>query len=80
MMSNWDRLLSTGGQRGWICPVCGQVNAPWMPYCTGCKRRNETYAVGTGTGSIDRNGVYRDSTTTALPKNLPAGASLHCVM
>ncbi len=22
-------------QSGWLCPVCGTVNAPWMPTCTG---------------------------------------------
>ena len=21
---------------GWICPRCGRVNAPWLPYCS-CK-------------------------------------------
>ena len=20
-------------KKGWICPVCGKVNAPWMPSC-----------------------------------------------
>lgn len=24
-------------QQGWECPRCGQINAPWMPYCT-CKK------------------------------------------
>lgn len=23
-------------QQGWICPICGTVNAPWMPSC--CKK------------------------------------------
>lgn len=23
-------------QQGWICPLCGTVNAPWMPTC--CKK------------------------------------------
>lgn len=21
-------------QEGWICPRCGQVNAPWVPKCS----------------------------------------------
>ena len=23
--------------RGWECPRCGRINAPWMPYCN-CQR------------------------------------------
>lgn len=26
-------------QYGWICPRCGQVNAPWMAFCS-CKKEN----------------------------------------
>ena len=25
-------------KEGWRCPVCGAVNAPWMPQCS-CKGR-----------------------------------------
>lgn len=24
-------------QRGWECPKCGGVNAPWMPTCMTCQ-------------------------------------------
>lgn len=28
---NWDKI---GYQTGWVCPICGRINAPWMPSCT----------------------------------------------
>ena len=32
-MTNWD-YMNFGVQQGWQCPVCGRVNAPWMPCCS----------------------------------------------
>jgi hypothetical protein len=26
----------TDPKSGWICPLCGTANAPWLPYCN-CK-------------------------------------------
>lgn len=31
-------------QYGWICPRCGQVNAPWMSVCTCSEQNNVTYS------------------------------------
>ena len=25
--------VATPPREGWICPRCGRVNAPWVPYC-----------------------------------------------
>lgn len=35
-MTNWNYDMF-GTQKGWECPRCGQINAPWMPYCI-CKK------------------------------------------
>ena len=28
--------VNVAPQKGWECPVCGMVMAPWMPTCTRC--------------------------------------------
>lgn len=28
-------------ERGWLCPRCGTVNAPWMPFCYKCTNTGE---------------------------------------
>lgn len=35
-MTRYDPYTDTFIQEGWVCPRCGQVMAPWMPYCN-CK-------------------------------------------
>lgn len=37
-------------KEGWICPRCGQVNAPWNPYCS-CNKNNNTNNSNFGNGS-----------------------------
>ena len=32
-MNRYDPYTDKFIQEGWICPRCGQVMAPWMPYC-----------------------------------------------
>lgn len=41
-MSNWDYILSAS-QKGWECPRCGRINAPWLPCCS-CDK-STTYAM-----------------------------------
>lgn len=48
---------------GWICPRCGRVNAPWLPYCS-CD--NITVDINT-TGTPYR--IYPSSFSTAKTKN-----------
>lgn len=44
---NWDEIYKCGGyQTGWVCPVCGRVNAPWMPYCL-CSGKLGSYTTTT---------------------------------
>lgn len=31
----------TNPDRGWICPKCGNVYAPFIPYCEDCNRKKE---------------------------------------
>lgn len=45
---NW----SLQANQGWQCPVCGKVNAPWMPECD-CHRRTSVTTNNTGTGNVD---------------------------
>ena len=49
-------------QRGWICPRCGRVNAPFMPFCI-CvdEHKQVTYTTNTET----------DSTAKETPLTVP---------
>ena len=29
------------GEKGWICPKCGTVMAPWQPFCVNCHTNRE---------------------------------------
>lgn len=46
-MTNWD-YMNLGVQQGWQCPVCGRVNAPWLPCCS-CGGKFGTYTTTDGT-------------------------------
>lgn len=39
-MSNWNNISFS--QKGWECPRCGRINAPWLPCCS-CDK-STTYA------------------------------------
>lgn len=44
---NWDEIYKYGGyQTGWVCPICGKVNAPWMPCCS-CNGKLGSYTTTT---------------------------------
>ena len=40
-MSNWNNISFS--QKGWECPRCGRINAPWLPCCS-CNK-STTYAM-----------------------------------
>ena len=45
-------------QKGWICPKCGRVNAPWLPTC-GCVSSQTS---GSGTPYLVKtSSISRDS-------------------
>lgn len=31
-------------KEGWVCPICGRVNAPWVPECP-CKGKQTTKGI-----------------------------------
>lgn len=31
-MINWNNISFS--QKGWECPRCGRINAPWLPCCS----------------------------------------------
>ena len=31
-MTNWNNI--SFAQKGWECPRCGRINAPWLPCCS----------------------------------------------
>ena len=31
-MTNWNNISFS--QKGWECPRCGKINAPWLPCCS----------------------------------------------
>ena len=48
-------------QQGWICPICGRVNAPWMPTC-GCvssQTSGTPYLVKTSSTSQDSHEIAK---------------------
>lgn len=47
---------------GWICPVCGLVNAPFIPYCPCKGRGSNTYSTtSTGTDYIKESDPIEES-------------------
>lgn len=46
-------VLPTPGPKGWICPQCGSVMAPYMPNCTRCHGITVTVTTSDTTGGTD---------------------------
>ena len=50
--------LVQGAQHGWICPQCGRVYAPFMPYCMYCNQYRSVTVTGTSTGDVKEPQEY----------------------
>ena len=50
--------------KGWECPRCKQINAPWVPFCD-CKEEEEKK--NSETVTWDYNGWDKLTTTTGTP-------------
>ena len=45
--------IQISAQQGWQCPVCGQVNAPWISQCP-CNGKIPSYTTTVSTGETIR--------------------------
>ena len=56
--SEWKPFpQSFGGQKGWICPVCGRGVAPWADVCP-CRQDAGVINVATTTETVDLSKYY----------------------
>lgn len=47
-------------QEGWVCPLCGRVNAPWMPCCS-CTDKEAYYSATTGTSNDEKDKQHHNT-------------------
>lgn len=51
-------------QTGWVCPICGNVYAPWVMQCPHCGGGNKDIVISFSNGTGNQN--FEKSNTTAL--------------
>ena len=54
IMTNWNKVAFI--QKGWECPRCGRINAPWMPCCSCSSSRHEYTTDTKDNGGADMRG------------------------
>lgn len=59
MTVNWNPGAFGTENKGWVCPKCGAVYAPWVATCQVCKPQKITYGNGTEIKPYSR--PYSDS-------------------
>ena len=47
--NTWDWIAPSRSEKGWECPRCGQIWAPWITKCD-CNRSHTTITWARGTG------------------------------
>lgn len=64
--SQWQTCTHEKAERGWECPRCGRINAPWVRSCD-CSRDNWTITLGgLSTGSDEWWRQYVPCTSVTL--------------
>ena len=61
-----------GEPKGWICPRCGRVNAPWMGWCSCSGKRSDTFI------KIDTTPAFSASPCRDCTVNPANGGSGNC--
>ncbi|MFA5054150.1 MAG: hypothetical protein WC565_08835 [Parcubacteria group bacterium] len=60
-------------QYGWVCPLCGKVNAPWVASCDCVKKPGKSHIGNPITGTITYLGdtPYTFTATSTANKEQP---------
>jgi len=57
-------------QKGWECPRCGTINAPFMPVCGGINCKPQTVTIATDRATDPNNKIHLHTNCTC-PVCLP---------